>query len=231
MRRSACVVVGLLIGATAPALAYAMTHERVAVVTKAIRSQLRMSAAQIHAGGARMMPTCLAPLAISWLSGTDEYKTVAVKCSDPPWTLYVGLSIPTVIRVPVIIHAVPGGHTVPPLDVVYKTLPSDDLNGQAITPVQINQGVTTRITLLKGTPLTASDVDIPLAVRVGEPVSLVSNIQGITAEAAGSALQNGGYGQKIVVQNDETHQRVMAILSPSAPALKGVYAVPNAPGN
>ena len=231
MRSLACVMVGLLLGAAAPALTYAMTHERVAAVTNAIRSQLHSSAAQVHAGGARMMPQCLAQLAVSWLSGTDEYKTVAVRCSQPPWTLYVGLSVPTVVRVPVIIHAVPGGHIVPPQDVAYKTLPIDDLNGQAITPFQINEGVTSRVTLLKGTPLTESDVDIPVAVRVGEPVSLVSNTEGITVETAGSALQNGGYGQKIVVQNDETHRRVMAILAPSAPALKGLYAVPNASRN
>jgi flagella basal body P-ring formation protein FlgA len=194
-----------------------------------IQARLDGVAARIDAQGARAMPKCSSPLSASWIGGADEYKTAAVSCSKPTWTLYIGVSMVTLIPVPVVRHTIVTGDAISLRDVVFKNLPSEDLSGPAVTAGQIAQGVTARMTLVKGTPVTASNVEVPVVVRAGQPLLLVSREHGVTVEAAASALQNGGYGQAVVVQNNETHRRLTAILVRSAPELDGVYAVPGGP--
>lgn len=226
MRGFVGVAMVLALGATFSAWGHGMRHERVTAVAKAIRARLGGGVGRIDAQSARAMPKCSSPLSVSWLGSADEYKTAEVSCAKPTWTLYIGVSMMTLIPVPVLRHTIVTGDTISLRDVVFKDLPSEDLNGPAVTANQISQGVTARMTLVKGTPVTASNVAVPVVVRAGQPLLLISREHGVTVEAGASALENGGYGQRVVVQNNETHRRLTAVLMRSPPELNGVYGIP-----
>lgn len=204
-------------------------QEQVSTVVAAIAATLDGKTAEIHAHGAKLMPACATQLKVSWLSDSGDYRTADVACIKPRWTLYVGVSVPKIEPVAVVQHAIHAGSPLKANDVIYKPMPVADLNGPAVTAVQINAGVIARTTLLRGTPVTMSDIDTPEAVHAGGRVSIVAIENGVSVEMDGNALQNGGFGQTVLVQNIETHRRVMADLARMAPAANGVYAVPMGP--
>ena len=75
-------------------------------------------------------------------------------------------------------------------------------------------GKIARRTLLPGQPIPLGWIKEPDVVRAGKPVTLVFSAGGLTITARGTAMQAGGVGDAISVQNQDSGRVVRGVVSP-----------------
>lgn len=73
-------------------------------------------------------------------------------------------------------------------------------------------GMMSRKTLRPGKPVMASQLDLPLLVQRDEAVTIVSRMEGVTAQAEGIAMKKGHKGEVIKVRNTSSDRIISAVV-------------------
>jgi flagellar basal body P-ring formation protein FlgA len=167
--------------------------------------------AQITHTAARVMARCAAPLTVSFLS-SGEYRTAQVTCPAPRWTLYVEVAIGRDESVLVATHAIGMGQPIEVGDFRIVRMPANDIAGAVITAEQAT-GLAAASPIAVGQTITRRNVAIPLAVRNGEPVTVHIESGSTDVTMTGTALQSGGLGESILVDNRVSNKRITAVIA------------------
>lgn len=141
------------------------------------------------------------------LEGTGNYRTAAVSCFSPRWTLYVGLVLTHEVTVPVATKEIPMGAKIVAHDFRLVQFPANDLNGDLIVPDQLI-GLRTGAPISPGTSITRNNVIIPMAVQNGLDAQ-AQIIQGnVRVRFKCRTLQSGSIGDTILAMNASTGKRI-----------------------
>jgi flagellar basal body P-ring formation protein FlgA len=213
----------LTLGAGPAAGGAAVVHETQADVTAAILAALPKgdgSVAEITPSAAARMARCLGPLTVSMM-GPGDYRTAQVGCPAPRWTLYVEVSLVRMEAVLVATGFFPMGHRLAAGDFRSVRMASNDVAGEPVSASDV-VGKEAAAPLAPGETITRNQIIIPFAVHNGDEVIIHWFSPSVTASAAGTALQSGGLGQSILVENGASHRRITAvILAEGGPATEG----------
>jgi flagella basal body P-ring formation protein FlgA len=170
------------------------------------------------AAGARVNPTaaavmahCEGSLGVSFLS-SGAYRTAHVECPKPHWALYVEVAIERLEQVLVATRAIQMGQPIGSDDFRLVQMPANDVTGEPISVAQA-VGVAAAGPISAGQTITRQNVVIPLAVRNGEPVVVHMLMLGADVTMSGTAMQSGGVGQSVQVDNSISHKRVTAMIA------------------
>lgn len=204
-------------------------HETSGAVDDAIQKQLPTQRLKFNQSGAATMPVCTVPLAVSILGSDDPgVRTAKVRCGRPDWTLYVGFRVKTLVAAPVVVHPVQAGQRIGPNDYEIRNVPAELVAGKPVPLSMLRQGgVTASLDLHPGAYISFNDATVPPVVRNGQHVSVTINDpgSGLTLTASAVALENGGVGQMIDLENAQTHRQFDAKIVRSLPATRGVFVV------
>lgn len=141
---------------------------------------------------------------------------VAPSTGTPTVRLPVTGSLHRVIDVPVPAIRLSRGETIEPHDIVLTRMRAKAVGPNAILDPDALIGMSAKTALLQGRPVTASTIEPPLFVKKGDMVTVSLNIRNLTLTARTRALQNGGEGDVIRVQNLESNRSFdVKIIAPS----------------
>jgi flagella basal body P-ring formation protein FlgA len=160
------------------------------------------------------LPACTAPLAAEAAANAGGSAwTVKLRCTAPSaWSLYVPVTAQTHAAVVVLRRFVPAGQPIPAeaLQVEERSLDRDDAGLFAQTALVA--GRIARRPLLAGTVLSTEMVDAPVAVQRGQAVTLLLHAGPLEVRAAGRTLAAAAVGQRVMVENLDSHRTVEGLL-------------------
>ncbi|KEP68342.1 hypothetical protein DL1_12400 [Thioclava dalianensis] len=224
MRREAFLIGALaMFGSSA---AGATTLEPAAAIETAIRSQLHGKSAQIMANGGAMMPACQTALSVKWLpSGSDDFRTAAVSCAAPSWTIYAGVKIATQQTALIATRAIAAGGVIDTTDTAMAKVAGASLHGTALSDDALTDAPRTTRAIAAGAPITREMTDLTTVMQAGETATVQVNLAGLSVTATGKVLQDGAVGDAIAVENAATHRRLTATIVRRAPARPGTFVL------
>jgi flagella basal body P-ring formation protein FlgA len=205
----AAVVLGPQPGAAAGPVRESPSDVRTAILA-ALPSE-DAAAARINPGAAAAMARCDGSLEVSFLS-SGAYRNAQVVCPTPRWTLYVEVAVEHMEQVLVATRAIQMGKLIGSDDFRLVKMPANDVAGEPITSAQA-AGLAAAGPISIGQTITRQNVVIPLAVHNGEPVTVHMMMSGADVTMTGTALQSGGVGQSVLVDNSISHKRVTALIA------------------
>ncbi|MBK5910917.1 flagella basal body P-ring formation protein FlgA [Rhodothalassium salexigens] len=111
-------------------------------------------------------------------------------------------------HVPVLTRALSPGDTIERADLEWQRQPARRVNRAAVLEMEDLLGMSLRRRVRPGQTLRATDVETPQLVERGQLVAMVLQRGALTLTATGKALQSGGDGDLIRLQNTATHRVV-----------------------
>ncbi|MBB4210412.1 flagella basal body P-ring formation protein FlgA [Rhodothalassium salexigens DSM 2132] len=111
-------------------------------------------------------------------------------------------------HVPVLTRALSPGDTIERADLEWERQPARRVNRGAVLEMEDLLGMSLRRRVRPGQTLRATDVETPQLVERGQLVAMVLQRGALTLTATGKALQSGGDGDLIRLQNTATHRVV-----------------------
>lgn len=210
--KSALAAAALLLAQ--PCSAASPTRENPSDVRTAILTALSSedaTTARVNPTAAAAMSRCEGSLEVSFLS-SGAYRTAQVSCPGPRWTLYVEVAIERMEQVLVATHAIQMGQPIGSGDFRLVSMPANDVNGAPVTAAQA-VGLAAAGPISVGQTITQQNVVVPLAVHNGEPVVVHIMTLGSDVTMTGTAMQSGGVGQSVLVDNNMSHKRVTAMIA------------------
>ncbi|MDE2182226.1 MAG: flagellar basal body P-ring formation protein FlgA [Alphaproteobacteria bacterium] len=115
------------------------------------------------------------------------------------------------VRIVVPAHDIPRGAMLEQSDLTYATAPDNLMTGTVVSMSDVI-GMQTRRVLRAGESLRLDDVRRPILVTRGSTVTMTFEAPGITLTAMGRAMNEGGLGDTITVQNPASYRQVSAIV-------------------
>ncbi len=224
LRRSAAVLLAGSLPASAFARHAAPRQSEHAVV-HAVQKALQGHSVEVGPNAASSMPACRGRLRVRLLPGEQaSYRSAGVSCPSPRWTLYVGVTLKSQARVAITTRSIAPGAIITPADIKWASVPAQDIEGARAS---VLPGQTRAVSSIPpGQILTRSLVRIPSAIHSGDHISIIVNQGAIQIRARGTALQNGGYGQRIEVKKDGLGRKIEAVVVRQAARRPGVFAEP-----
>ena len=158
------------------------------------------------------LPFCLTPLEISLPFNSGQRITARVNCHTPVWSLFVTAQVRQLMDVvitnrPLIRNSIIGPNDVrlSEQDVIrlsgdYFLQPTDVIGKQVRRPIGSDQVINSRM------------VEVALAVKRGDQVSLESRRGSLVIRTVGVALEDGNLNQQIRVRNENSGNEVRAIV-------------------
>lgn len=203
----------LVLGGGAALARGATSRESPADVAAAVRAALPVSPGtivEIGPSAAGHMERCRGPLTTT-VMGRGVRRAVRVACRAPRWSLYVEASVVRKETVLVATRSLAMGHRLEKGDFRVVRATSSEITGQPIS-AQEAIGKNVAVPLSTGEDITKGRVIVPEAIRAGEHVLIQWEAGGVSASAAGTALESGGVGQRILLENDASEKRVTAVI-------------------
>ena len=139
--------------------------------------------------------------------------SVLVKCPSPrPWKIHVAVQL-TVFE-PVVVAARPltRGQTLKEGDIILTERETGQLEYGYLTRVEDALGMALRRPLSQGDTLSPGVLDAPVLVQRGQNVTLVVKSGGLNVSVNGVAMEAGGAGDVINVQNLSSKRQVQAVV-------------------
>lgn len=189
----------------------ASSAERAAAIIQAIKTSRPGKDMRVLPTAAADMPACHSSLQVRSLTNKGETRAVAVNCLQPSWRLYTSAVTKTQTIVLIARTSIKAGSRITTASIATETLPSSKIIGQPIKPSLLSEGLVADSAIQPGQVLSQANTTIPAAVRAGSHVHLVATTAGrLTISTQGIALQNGAIGQRIEVENAQSHKRLHA---------------------
>lgn len=220
------IVAGAAAGFGSDAMAGPATNEGAAAIVAAIKAKLQGAEGQVMPNGGAMMPACASALGVSWLaSGSSTFRTAAVSCTSPVWTIYAGVRITQRQEALVATKAIATGQLIDATDTAMREVPTATVHGAALTADMLGSAPRAARPVAAGQPITREMTDRTIAVQEGEPATLQVNLSGLKVSAPGLVLQAGAMGDTVMVENATTHHRLKATIVPQAPDRSGTFLI------
>jgi len=105
------------------------------------------------------------------------------------------------------------GEIIKQADVIVQRRPRAEVNGTAITDINVAIGLAARNALQPDRPLRAGDLMKPEMVQRNESVTLVYQVPGIMLTVRGKASEGGSEGDVITVLNEQTKRPVQGVVA------------------
>jgi flagellar basal body P-ring formation protein FlgA len=115
------------------------------------------------------------------------------------------------VRVVVPSHDIARGATIAQGDLTFATAANDVMSG-TVTAINDLLGMQARRTLRAGETLRFEDVRRPVLVTKGSTVSMSFEAPGIVLTATGKAMNEGGLGETVTVQNPASYRMISAVV-------------------
>jgi flagella basal body P-ring formation protein FlgA len=209
-------IVALL--AARPAVAAQQDPAAVAAAIRQAATATAPANASITLGpviGARYMPACAFPLAVT-ITGTLPYAQAAAHCGAPSWTLYVTVTIDAHMAVVVAARPITAGQTLESDDLALKDEPTSLYAGRSVFYHPEDAiGSMAVMSLATGTILTESNVQQPVVVQAGQSITVDAESGGVDISITGTAEESGHVGQTIIVTNPSSGRRFPAVVTRS----------------
>lgn len=169
--------------------------------------------------GARVMPSCAAPLGVT-LTGVEPYQNAQVRCPSPGWTLYVSVTVAASEAVVVAARPVAAGQALGAGDLALRPEPEAAFAGQPVyyDPNALAGSVAT-MNLPAGAIVTGSDVQAPLVVKAGETVTVNVQSGGVDVAIEAVADEPGRIGDTILLTNPGSGKRFTAVVTANGPVV------------
>lgn len=154
------------------------------------------------------LPACAQAPVAAPPAARSAHMSVAVRCADPAWTVYVPVHIRDLRPVLVLTRTGTRGE---PLSATLLGVQERDvmqLPFGYFEDIQALEGYVLRRTLPPGAVLTPYDAEPPRLVRRGQTVTVIGRSGGIEVRAAGTALSDASHGERVRVRNDRS-QRIV----------------------
>ncbi len=133
------------------------------------------------------------------------------RCTGPhPWSATLPARIAVSKPVVVARRPVPRGATITAADVELSPQDIGDLRGQYLTALDDAVGAEAKRDLHVDTAVAPRHLKVPMAVRRGDQVSIVSQQGMVVVYATGTALANGKPGDQIGVRNSQSERVIRA---------------------
>lgn len=115
--------------------------------------------------------------------------------------------------VPVLVRSIRQGETITAGDIDWMTVRVDQLKRDTLTDPEQLIGRTPRRFVQAGAPVQGFEVDRPRMVDKGSTVTMVYNTPYMQLTAQGRALEHGGVGDQVRVQNLQSNQTVTGVVT------------------
>jgi flagella basal body P-ring formation protein FlgA len=126
--------------------------------------------------------------------------TVEVRCDEPHWRIYIGVTLHTIEQVVVTTHPLTHLAVIGPGDLAVVEREINQLPGGYYRSPEQLYGTTAGRMIGAGEVVTPSLVQIPPLIRRGQQVTVVARSGGLEVRRSGTALTDGGLSQRIQVQ-------------------------------
>jgi flagella basal body P-ring formation protein FlgA len=213
--RTSLAAIAVLLAAR-PALAAQQDPAAVAAAIRRAAAATAPADASITLGpvmGARYMPACALPLAVT-ITGTLPYAQAAAHCGAPSWTLYVSVTIDAHMAVVVTARPITAGQTLESEDLTLKDEPTSVYAGRSVFyHPEDAVGGTAALSLPLGTILTESNVQQPIVVQAGQSITVDAESGGVDISITGTAEESGRLGQTILITNPSSGRRFPAVVT------------------
>lgn len=161
------------------------------------------------------LTACAGPLNTYFSPGARNlgHTTVGVRCDGPKaWSLFVPLHIDRLVDVAVAVDSVPRGHAIGAADVHYAKRSLARLKrGYFSTNERLIGKITTRA-ISRGATYTENMVKQAKLVKRGERVMLSLSSGTVAVRVAGTALRDGGRGERIPVRNLSSNRVIQGVV-------------------
>lgn len=117
------------------------------------------------------------------------------------------------VRVVVPAHDIPRGQTISESDLTYATVPGNALMAGVVTSIVAAKDMEARRMLHAGEVFRADDVRHPVVVTRGETVTMLFEAPGVELSATGRAMNEGGVGDTVMVQNPASFRMINGVIS------------------
>ena len=119
----------------------------------------------------------------------------------------------TGLRVVVPNRDIARGETISDSDLVYGTVPAGSVFSDVVTSPDALRGMEARRLLRAGETLRIQDVRRPIVVAKGTIVTMTFEAPGISLTASGRAMNDGGVGDTITVQNPASFRQISGVVT------------------
>lgn len=150
------------------------------------------------------LPRCQQPLTAAPLAGSrpDGNTTITVRCDgDKPWRVHVPVTVSRYAPVVIAARPLQRGKPVTQQDFIVQERNVATLRSGYFEDIQMLIGRLPRRTLPQGGVLTPNDLDAAKLIRRGDRVTISTRGAGVSVKMAGTALSDGGKGERIQVKN------------------------------
>jgi len=166
--------------------------------------------AQVRLDEHLRLPACPLPLQAQ----AKNQLSVEVSCPQPGgWRLFVPIIIRYEQEVLVLARPVTAGKILEPADLQQMRRDTAHISTTAFNKPEQALGKVLRRTLAAGTVLSASDVLTPRLIQRGDNVYLITGSARVQVRVAGKALNPGGVGDRISVENLSSHKIVQGVIN------------------
>lgn len=122
-------------------------------------------------------------------------------------------SVVETAAVAVLTRGINRGDTIEPGDVAIERRPREQVTGDVVSAAELSVGRIARRAMAPGTPLRTTDLQKPEIVARNEIVTLVYEKPGMMLTSRGKALEAGGLGDSITLQNPTSKRTLQGIVS------------------
>jgi len=105
------------------------------------------------------------------------------------------------------------GETIAEADLAYGTIPSTNVFSGVVTSMDALKGMEARRMLRAGEIVRSDDVRHPVVIAKGTIVTMTFEAPGVTLTASGRAMNEGGVGDTITVQNPASYRQIACIVT------------------
>ncbi len=105
------------------------------------------------------------------------------------------------------------GETISESDLAYGTIASTNVFSGVVTSMDALKGMEARRMLRSGEIVRSDDVRHPVVVAKGTIVTMTFEAPGVTLTASGRAMNEGGLGDTITVQNPASFRQISCIVT------------------
>ena len=143
----------------------------------------------------------------------DVRTIVGVRCTgEKPWKVYLPVEVIVTDTVMVASRTLPRGHVLTADDLVIEQRDVSRLLSGYISNVKGVMGQRLKAQLIAGRILTPAMLQVDIAVKRGQTVTLSVAIGGINIQMSGKALMDGAIDQRIRVENTKSGRIVEGIV-------------------
>lgn len=116
-------------------------------------------------------------------------------------------------RIAVPAHDIERGEVIADSDLAVQTVAPERVRAGVVTAAPDIAGREARRLLHAGEPIRADDIRMPILVAKGSTVTMTFDVPGISLTATGRAMNEGGMGETIIVQNPISFRQVSCVVT------------------